>query len=162
MATPHQVRHLAETLIARYLSPEWSFDFDQAVRRAGLCNFSKKRITVSRKLILLGSDKDAEQTILHEIAHALAGPEAGHGKVWKQTATALGYHGGTKYDGPSLDQIAPWEGTCPAGHRVYRHRKATRASSCAKCAPSFDKRYLINWQKRSINAQDRAALLTSK
>ena len=158
MANPTTIQLRAQTLIEQYLSPEWSFGFDRAVRRAGLCNFTKKRITLSLHLARLNSDEEVEQTLLHEIAHALVGPEAGHGKLWKQTAAQIGYHGGTKYNGPSLDQIAPWEGICPGGHRVYRHRKATRPSSCAKCAPQFDKRYLIEWRKREIKQRERHAL----
>lgn len=157
MADPSTVQLRAQTLIRQYLSSEWSFGFDRAVRRAGLCNFSKKRITLSLHLSQLSSEEENEQTLLHEIAHALVGPEAGHGKLWKRTAAEIGYRGGTKYDGPSLDQLAPWEGTCPGGHRVYRHRKATRASSCAKCAPKFDQRYLITWQKRDIKPREHAS-----
>jgi predicted SprT family Zn-dependent metalloprotease len=33
---------------------------------------------------------DFEDTVLHEIAHILAGPEAGHGRLWKRIAREIG------------------------------------------------------------------------
>ncbi len=86
-----------------------------------------------------------EQVLLHEIAHALCGQAAGHGKVWKAKATELGYlH--QRIDGtPLAKQVAKYRGQCPGGHEHFRSRKPTRMLSCKLCAPSFSRRYLINW-----------------
>ena len=43
MSELHRVRHWAEALLSVHLSPEWSFGFDNAKRRAGLCDFTRKR-----------------------------------------------------------------------------------------------------------------------
>ena len=36
------------------------------------------------------SDESIQDTVLHEIAHALAAPEAGHGPLWKTVARRIG------------------------------------------------------------------------
>jgi hypothetical protein len=50
MAELERVRRWADALIALHLDPSWSFGFDHAKTRAGLCNYTAKRITVSRHL----------------------------------------------------------------------------------------------------------------
>ena len=82
-----RVRLWADALIKLHLDPTvWSFGFDNAKRRAGLCNFTTKRITVSRYLASRFDDDEIHQILLHEVAHALAGPRAGHGPSWKRIA----------------------------------------------------------------------------
>ena len=51
---------------------------------------------------------------------------------------------------------------CPAGHTAYRHRKATRPTSCAKCARTFDERYLFTWTRREITPAARLEALTPR
>ena len=46
MSELHRVRHWAEALIALHLDDTWSFAFDNAKRRAGLCDYTRKRISV--------------------------------------------------------------------------------------------------------------------
>ena len=152
MADLIRVRRWADALIALHLDPSWSFGFDHARTRAGLCNYSQKRITVSRHLAARYDDDDIHQVLLHEIAHALAGPRAGHGPRWKQIGADLGYEGGRVHDGPGANELAPWIGTCPNGHTVYRHRRPTKASSCSVCAKRFDPAFLIRWERRTVGA----------
>lgn len=156
------VRASAESLISRYLDASWSFAFDNAKRRAGLCDYRAKRISVSRYLAARYDDETNHQTLLHEVAHALAGPQAAHGTAWKRTARSLGYVGGTTHSGETATELAPWVGVCPAGHLAYRHRKPTRAASCVKCAPHFDERYLFAWSRREITASTRLAAMTPR
>ena len=61
----------------------WTFGFDNAKTRAGLCDYSAKRITVSRYLAVRYGDDEIHQILLHEVAHALAGSRAGHGPRWR-------------------------------------------------------------------------------
>lgn len=156
------VRRAAEELIATHLDPSWSFAFDNAKRRAGACDYTRKRITVSRYLAARYDDETNRQTLLHEVAHALAGPRAGHGASWKRTARALGYVGGTTHDGETATELAPWVGVCPAGHVAYRHRRATRPTSCAKCSRTFDERFLFRWTRRDITPATRLAAMTPR
>ena len=67
------MRVWADALIARHLDDSWSFGFDNAKRRAGLCDYTRKRISVSRYLAARYDDDTNHQTLLHEVAHAIAG-----------------------------------------------------------------------------------------
>ena len=146
-----KVRLWADSLIRLHLDPAvWSFGFDNAKRRAGLCNFNTKRITVSRYLAARYDDDDVHQILLHEVAHALAGPRAGHGPSWRRTAEELGYVGSRLHHGETADELAPWVGSCPNGHTLYRYRKPRHVTSCGVCSRSFDDRFKIDWQHREI------------
>jgi predicted SprT family Zn-dependent metalloprotease len=149
MLTLEAVRTRAEQLIAVHLGGGgWSFGFDHAKTRAGQCDFARKRITMSRYLAVRSSPDDVDQVVLHEIAHALAGARAGHGPTWRRTAAALGYTGSRLYDGPVASELAPWVGTCPAGHEHFRYRTPTRPLACARCSRRFDARNVITWNRR--------------
>ncbi|HEY9423159.1 MAG TPA: SprT-like domain-containing protein, partial [Microterricola sp.] len=111
MADLERVRHWANALIALHLNPAiWSFGFDNAKKRAGLCNFTAKRITVSRYLAARYDDDEIHQILLHEVAHALAGSRAGHGPRWAAIARDLGYEGERTHHGEIADELAPWLG----------------------------------------------------
>ncbi|MDF2555750.1 MAG: hypothetical protein K0R60_1645 [Microbacterium sp.] len=160
MSDLQRIRVWADALIALHLDDSWSFGFDSAKRRAGLCDYTRRRISVSRYLAARYDDDTNHQTLLHEVAHAIAGSAAGHGPRWKKVARELGYVGGTTHHGETATDLAPWVGVCPAGHVAYRHRRATRATSCAKCAPRFDPRHAFTWTRREITRADRRAALT--
>ena len=164
MADLDRVRHWADALIALHLDPSWTFAFDNAKKRAGLCNYTVRRITVSRYLAARYDDDDVHQILLHEVAHALAGPRAGHGPKWKLTAQNLGYEGKRTHDGEIADELAPWVGTCPFGHVHYRYRQPTRAFACGLCGRGFDTAFLIQWTRREITAaaRRRAAAATGE
>jgi 3-oxoacyl-(acyl-carrier-protein) synthase len=55
------------------LESHWEFVFDSAKQRAGLCNYSDHKISLSKYIVEYHSIDQSEQVILHEIAHALAG-----------------------------------------------------------------------------------------
>ena len=69
---------------------DWKLNLDNAKVRAGACFFREKKISFSRNFIKNSNDLEIYDTILHEIAHALVGPEHGHGIVWKNMAKRLG------------------------------------------------------------------------
>lgn len=153
MAELDRVRVWAEALIRLHLDPlhgpgTWSFGFDHAKRRAGLCNYTDHRITVSRYLAAKFDDDEIHQILLHEVAHAIAGSEAAHGPSWKRVARELGYVGGRTHDGEIAHELAPWVGLCPAGHEHAKFRRPSRETSCAKCSHTFSRSHLIVWRKR--------------
>ncbi|WP_460801445.1 SprT-like domain-containing protein [Microbacterium sp. GXF6406] len=162
MADLDRVRTWGEALIRLHLDDTWSFGFDHAKRRAGQCDFRAKRITVSRYLAARFEDDDIHQVLLHEVAHALAGHKAAHGPKWKTVAAEIGYVGGTTHHGETAEELAPWVGTCPSGHTTYRHRRPTRATSCAKCSKSFDARHAFTWVRREITLATKLAAQTPR
>ena len=148
MADLDRVRTWANALISLHLDDSWSFGFDNAKTRAGLCNYTARRITVSRYLAARFEDDDIHQVLLHEVAHAVAGTRAGHGAKWKSVAKDLGYEGKRLHDGEIATELAPWVGTCPAGHVHYRYRKPARMLSCGKCSRTFRPENAIGWVRR--------------
>jgi predicted SprT family Zn-dependent metalloprotease len=145
-----RVRRWADALIALHLDPGWTFGFDSAKTRAGLCDFTSKRISVSRYLASRYEDDEIHQVLLHEVAHAIAGTRAGHGPRWKAVAADLGYEGKRLHDGEIANELAPWVGSCPAGHVHYRYRRPTRALACGRCARRFDAANAIEWTQRVV------------
>lgn len=143
------IRAYATMNIDHYLPHQgWRFDFDNGRRRAGLCNYTDKLITVSKYHVATYTADETFQVILHEIAHAMCGPKAGHGKKWLSTAKSIGYRA-EKFTGKEIaENYAPWVGACPGGHEHFRYRKPTRAVSCSICHPSYSRAYLIEWTKR--------------
>lgn len=148
MAELNRVRTWANALIELHLDPTWTFVFDNARTRAGLCNFAAKRISVSRHMAQRSADDEVHQVLLHEVAHALAGRDVGHGPSWRAVAADLGYEGGRTFNGEIATDLAPWVGRCPAGHEVHRHRRPTKPVSCGRCSRRFDAANLIRWVRR--------------
>jgi len=148
VADLHRVRTWAHALIALHLDSSWSFGFDNAKTRAGLCNYTAKRISVSRHLAERYEDDEIHQVLLHEVAHAMAGTRAGHGPAWKAVAADLGYEGTRLHGGAIASELAPWVGTCPTGHEHYRYRKPARTLACGKCSRRFDPANVIAWVRR--------------
>ncbi len=138
-------RTLAEHLLREHGLSSWRLVFDRAKTRAGVCRFHQREIGLSGPLTQLHSADAVRDTILHEIAHALVGPTHQHDAVWRAKAAELGCS--TKAclppDAPRV--AAPWVGTCPAGHRVGRHRRPERLASCRRCCRGFDPDYLFRW-----------------
>lgn len=71
----------------------WTFRFDNAVKRIGLCRIGSEIISLSRHFTTYASKEQVEQAMLHEIAHAILPAEVGHGKPWRIMAKAIGYEG---------------------------------------------------------------------
>ena len=149
MAELTRVRTWAEALIALHLDASWTFAFDTAKTRAGLCSYSHRRISVSRYLAAKFEDDAIHQVLLHEVAHAIAGPRAGHSARWLLVARDLGYTGGRTHDGPVAIERAPWVGSCPGGHEHVRFRKPSKPMSCGRCNRRYDVANAIVWRRRA-------------
>jgi predicted SprT family Zn-dependent metalloprotease len=67
----------------------WVFDFSKDKRTVGWCRYKEKQIMYSQ-YFLDNDPAEIRDTILHEIAHALVGPNHGHDATWKKQATAIG------------------------------------------------------------------------
>jgi len=84
----------------------WKFGFDNAQTRLGSCNYTKKHITMSKHMVAAAEFDTVEQTLLHELAHALLpvyyapGKKVGHGDLWKAKAKSLGYRGERTAENP--------------------------------------------------------------
>lgn len=141
---------MARELLDEHGLVDWTVVFDRAKRRAGVCRAGVREIGLSGPLTELHDEAEVRDTVLHEIAHALVGPRHGHDAVWRATALRIGCSGRRCTDpgAPSID--GDWVGTCPAGHRVTRHRRPSRPGSCSVCARGFSRDHLISWTHRGV------------
>ncbi len=86
----NEISSQARNLMDSHGLHEWNLRFDESIRFLGKCNYRDKTVHLSRSHALDGKDTEIRDTILHEIAHALAGPKARHGPKWKTIAKQIG------------------------------------------------------------------------
>lgn len=123
----------------------WSFRFDRARRRLGLCTWKKggrlvKTVSLSAPLTEALGWSVMEDVARHEIAHALDYETRGrsaHDAAWKAWATRCGADPTATYDGPMPDDgTSRLVASCPAcGVERPFHRMPTRAYACPACRP---------------------------
>ncbi len=113
----------------------WTFEFDNARRRFGVCRFDRKVISLSRTLVELNSEDECRDTVLHEIAHALAGPRAGHGPEWKRKCLLVGARPERCYGNGEVRLPVPrYSARCPScGHEIGFERRPSLVRACGSC-----------------------------
>lgn len=128
---------LARTLMNEHGLGHWVFEFDRAKRRAGCCRHRRRTISLSEHYVKLNNEPDIRNTILHEIAHALAGYEHGHDQVWKDVCIRIGAKPERCYDSNVI--VMPkgkYKAVCNGCNRdFYKHRKIRTKRYCLKCGP---------------------------
>ena len=125
-----EAKELAVSLMCKHalVSKGWSFQFDESVRRFGLCSYRTKTISLSRTLVELNPIEQVRDTILHEVAHALAGPTAKHGRVWQLMAQSIGAKPERCYSSDEVQTpTAPWQAVCQFCHRVIKRHRMRKA-----------------------------------
>lgn len=89
----YQVYAFARSVMGLLNIEGWDVDFDNAKSRAGVCKYGRQVISFSRHYIANAPLDDIRDTVLHEIAHILAGYDAGHGPIWVRVAQQIGCSG---------------------------------------------------------------------
>lgn len=144
---------LAEHLVEQHAPPGWEVEFDGAKRRAGVCRFATRTIGISAPLAAIHDEWEVRDTILHEIAHALAGPRHGHDEHWRRIAVSLGSSGQRCVPESAPRVETDWLGVCSAGHTIGRHRRPERVITCSQCSRTFDVAHLFTWTYRGRPAE---------
>jgi len=150
-----QVEQLAVDLIAKYLPSKiygkWKFEWTRCKTVYGSCWPAKRTIKLSH-LMNIEYDRTMEMiedTILHEIAHALT-PGQNHNAIWKETAKRIGCDG--ERLGNDISVRRKWKGWCPnCGKYSYRHIKTKEKIACGQCCREFNnghwsKDYILIWK----------------
>lgn len=124
----------------------WQFKWIRAKHILGQCNWRKKEIRLSKPFVERNPEHVVMDTILHEIAHALAGPQAGHGPEWKLTAIRLGARPLACKDPGQFPDFVPTPGkfkaSCQLCGQTYNRERAVplyKTYRCGKCY-RFDRR----------------------
>lgn len=144
---------LAEHLLDEHDLHGWSVAYDTAKNRAGVCRFADRVLGLSAPLTALHDEVEVRDTILHEIAHALAGPAHGHDAHWRRVATGIGCSGRRCVPAEAPRVQHAWVGVCALGHTTGRHRRPERVSTCARCSRTFDLAHLLTWTHHGRPAQ---------
>ncbi len=122
LARLEEVDARAREVMDRHGLREWSLRFGNARTKLGECRAQEKAIVLSRVHAVEGAPDDVMDTILHEVAHALAGPKAAHGPAWRAIARRLGARPASR---------------APEPERARRKREAAKASFRAGDAVEF-------------------------
>jgi len=115
----------------------WTFRFNHARQTLGVCRFSERRIELSKHFVIANPEAQVRDTVLHEIAHALAGPRAGHGSKWKAVCQRIGALP-ERVDRQACMPKGKYRAVCPAcGWEYHRHRKPAHGGNyyCRACGP---------------------------
>ena len=137
-----EIEHFAREALNRFGLKEkgWTFSWDRARKRFGSCNFGRKQITVSLHLAHLNEPEQSRDTILHEIAHAIAGREAGHGPKWQEACRRVGARPERCYDSKEVVQPSSryvrYCGSC--GQTIPVYRKTRSKHACGHCCRKYN------------------------
>lgn len=130
-----EINNLAFRRLYEHGLNNWKFKWDNAKRRFGCCDHYNKTITLSKILSLQRTYEQINDTILHEIAHALVGPNHGHDKVWKQKAIEIGCNG--ERCGEEIKIKGKYTLICDhCGRENPMFRKPKLSYSCGRCCTS--------------------------
>jgi predicted SprT family Zn-dependent metalloprotease len=79
---------LTNFLMEKYGVGHFQFDFSNDKSKLGYCTANAIKLNYSHAFY--SSIEEITQTLLHEIAHAIAGNENGHNTYWKSIAKDIG------------------------------------------------------------------------
>lgn len=131
-----QVRVLARDLLTLHGLPEWTFAFNRRKRALGLCVYRRRTIELSIHFVLRNTREEIVDTVLHEIAHALVGPNHGHDAVWRKKCLEIGAR--PLRCGQAAMPAGRWRarcGQCGLDFHRYRKPKNARGWFCKGCGP---------------------------
>lgn len=154
-----EIEKQAKALMVAHGVGRLPFEFDNGKRRIGGCHFIQigttvlpKKITLSRHFAVLLTEDEIRDTILHEIAHALAGRDAGHGPIWKAAVAKIG----GKPERCKVTSASPEKavvGTCPKCDKVVAkmHRLPLRVYFHNPCGQAHPLRWTKNGDMLSLS-----------
>lgn len=148
-----QAYKLARETMDEHGLKDWSFGFDQATRRLGVCFPRRKRIQLSTTFTKLNDLDKVYQVILHEVAHALCPPYERHGSIWQAKALEIGCRE-AKSTTTSVTAPARYVTKCPNGHLGSSNRRPRRGNrSCGRCSRTYNPLYAITYLPNPEYAQ---------
>lgn len=129
-----------------------AFGWNQQKRSHGLCRYNQLgvayKIELSRPVTEVNAEETVLNTILHEIAHALAGPGAHHGWKWKSIAVSIGA-APERCAESTVRPAGKYALVCSScGKRVTMYRRPKRRKACGQCCNKlnygrFDERFVL-------------------
>ena len=125
-----EVNEFAQEQLQKWGLRRWRIVWGKAKKQLGLCVYDKELIRLSVVCLEAYGVEAMKNTVLHEIAHALA-PGDGHGRIWRQWCEAVGADPSRLYDaGDAYKAIAKkhtkWTATCQNCGEVYKRMRYQR------------------------------------
>ncbi len=148
---------LAQKLMAEHKLDKrgWTFAFNRRKQALGICNYTDKRIELSTWFVMHNDEPAVRDTVLHEIAHAKAGPRAGHGPKWRAMCLKIGALPQRTCSTAAMPRGVYVAQCQQCGHQHHRHRRPARGSSyyCVDCGP---KHGALKFERTNALATQRA------
>jgi predicted SprT family Zn-dependent metalloprotease len=142
------VQQTALVLMARHGLRDWAFRFNRRKKAMGMCFYHQRRIELSIYFVQRNGPEEILDTLLHEIAHALVGPDHAHDAVWKRKCIEIGARP-VRCGNANMPE-GRWKSRCRSCSRDYhRHRKPKRMKGwfCRFCGPE---RGGLVWRKERL------------
>lgn len=112
----------------------WTLKEDRAKTRAGYCQISARTISLSRELLPLWPAEVVTDTILHEIAHALAPELDGHTAAWREIHISIGGTGERLFSDSLPRPIGKaWRRSCGCQPQTARKFPRRADAACLWC-----------------------------
>ena len=131
-----ELESIARRELTRHGLRDWDFAFTNTKRRIGACRYRLKRIEIAEYYARNSPPETVLDTLRHEIAHAIAGPDARHGPAWKAVAIRVGATPrACETSDTAVVQPGDWQATCPSCEkRVHLYRRpASLGGYLCKC-----------------------------
>lgn len=143
MLEPDRLRQIWKTLQAGHPELEaWRLVVNgRMTSAAGRCKYDVREIHIAAWHARQSRQADVVDTLLHEAAHALAGPGTNHGPAWKRWAVRLGADPRRTLpaevwrDSPAATRPPRWRARCRACGQEYRRKRRPRRRRlvCGRC-----------------------------
>jgi len=156
---------LARELMEKHKLDGWKLKFDESKSHLGQCRYSEKSIYLSYPYVEINDEKIIRNTILHEIAHALAGSGHGHNRIWKTIARHIGCTGDRCASGAERPR-GKWTRHCEnCGYEVQSHRRTSKARACGECCEKhnggrYAEEYKLQWRLNKDIYDENGKLIT--
>lgn len=130
--------NMAMRYFEEYDLDEWGFQFNNHMKWFGICDWNTATIYMSAPLVELNSVATSRDTILHEIAHVLAGPRAAHhGPRWKKIAANMGVNIAWQEDAATYQIPHRYDVKCPSCGEQWKYMKRVASSRCTCEVPAI-------------------------
>lgn len=128
-----QVRDLTFKLLTENNLQGWRVRFNPRLTRAlGRCWESRKTIEYQPRYMEQNDWAEVEQTIRHEVAHAVAGASARHGARWVRVALQLGVKSPSSTSS-SATLTRKFTGTCEGCKQTWQRDRRMLGAICPPC-----------------------------
>ena len=135
--TLDEITEKAEEFLHKHNLQDWQFAFSLTSSIGGQCWHRRKFITISVTYCQKATKAEIINTLLHEIAHAIAGYENKHNHVWQRVARSIGCNAKRCH---SVNHTpAKWSGKCKCRSDWKRQRltKLARTGICPRCSSTI-------------------------